>query len=143
MTHTLYRGYERVVPDAAIQILATENKGRIQAIRDAKEQFPQCEDGTTFDEILSSKLVQIRGTEESYPLNSIQLLSFSESRCFALPARLTSLPDESKSEHIFHDSHHFYNQGDEFFPHTNQQAKMSCTQNIQQEVHQLNLNLHY
>jgi len=111
MTHTLYRGYERVVPDAAIQILAAENKGRIQAIRDAKEQFPQCEDGTTFDEILSSKLAQIRGTEESYPLNSIQLLSFSESRCFALPARLTSLPDESKSEHIFHDSHHFYNQG--------------------------------
>ena len=116
MTHTLYRGYERVVPDAAIQILAAENKGRIQAIRDAKEQFPQCEDGTTFDEILSSKLVQVRGAEESYPLNSIQLLSFSESRCFTLPARLTSLPDESKSEHIFDDSHHFYNQGRRVLP---------------------------
>ena len=116
MTHTLYRGHERIVPDAAIQILVTENQGRIRAIRDAKEQFPQCEDGTTFDEILSSKLVQKRGTEESYRLNSIQILSFSESSCFALPARLTSLPDESKSEHIFHDSHHFYNQGRRVLP---------------------------
>lgn len=119
MTHTLYRGHERIVPNAAIKILAAENQDRIRGIRDASEHFPQCEDGTTFDELLSSKLVQSGGPEESYLLNSIQLLSVScslDSRCFALPARLASLSDESKSEHIFHDSHHFYNQGRRVLP---------------------------
>ena len=114
MTHTLYRGRERILPDAAMQALAVERQEQVRGIREAAVYFPQDGSEKTFDEMLSNRLTP-DGPREPFPLSCMPHMVMLE-RAVALPLRLLSPFAESGTGCLVQHPHHFYNQGRRVLP---------------------------
>ena len=112
MTHTLYRGRERILPDAVIQSVVTENQERIRATRDVAQNFPQSREGKTFDEIFARELANANELPEFSQTNFVQhaFASALEWRTVALTSRLPGPYTDSEEGYQDSEIPNLYNQ---------------------------------
>ena len=132
MTHTLYRGKNRILLDAAMQTVVLERQIQHRATVAASLQFPQSSPEHTFAEILDSQQVRLakcgppptpgpQPNPNSSPIGETLPVTVNRFLKHCAPERVTAIPlrfrqreDGVLDPQPF--NHHYYNQSKRVVP---------------------------